>query len=59
MLMSIKKLVRYPAGKDLIFGIVIMALMVAIFIYAYSIPFTSASGVVDSGFFPSIRAQSI
>lgn len=52
--MKTKKLWQYSSGRDVIFSAVIILLMVAIFIYGTTFEMTSASGNVDSGFFPRL-----
>lgn len=47
-----KKLTQYAEGKDILFAGAIIVLMAAIFIRSCFFPMTSASGNVDSGFFP-------
>ena len=47
-----KKLTQYGEGKDILFAAAIMAIMAAIFIRSCFFQITSASGNVDSGFFP-------
>lgn len=51
-----KKLTKYQEGKDFIFAIAIMILMVIVFIYSCTIERTSVTGIVDSGFFPKMGA---
>lgn len=48
------RLWEVPEGRDIIFAAVIIVLMVAIFIYGSNFKMTSASGNVDSGFFPRL-----
>lgn len=48
------RLWEIPEGRDILFAVVIIVLMAVIFVYGCTFNMTSASGNVDSGFFPRL-----